>query len=165
MAEPLLLAALLDAVAVGVAHRDAYEASFGRSLAEQLVEARVCLVQKEGGVDEYVDALSGLSQHVDERGDGELGSLFVERHEVGADGASGACLADGRPQGLHVRLERLSRPQGRHPSRSAIVVDPSLDRLGVDAHLLREAGAGPAPGNHDRAQSLVRQSPPRSSER
>lgn len=77
MAEPLLLAALLDVLALGVAQSDPYATAFGGTLAQEVVEARVRLMQKDRSVDKDVDVLAGLGQHVGERGHRDIGALVV----------------------------------------------------------------------------------------
>jgi hypothetical protein len=54
-AEPLLLAAGLDVVAVGVPDRDAEVAAFGGSFSEEFVQPWVRLVEEDGRVYEDVD--------------------------------------------------------------------------------------------------------------
>lgn len=66
VAEPLVLAALLDMRAVRVADRDTDSAPIGSSLSQQVVEPRVRLVKEDGRVHQHVDALASLGQHVHE---------------------------------------------------------------------------------------------------
>jgi hypothetical protein len=50
VAEPLLLAAGLDVVAVGVPDRDADGAAFGGAFGEEFVQPRVRLVKEDGRI-------------------------------------------------------------------------------------------------------------------
>jgi len=64
--EPLFGAALLDIRTVRIADRDTDRTTVGSSLAQQVIQPRVRLVQEDGGVHQYVDVLAGLGQHVHE---------------------------------------------------------------------------------------------------
>lgn len=149
VAEPLFLAAGLDGVAVGVSDCDADGAAFGGAFGEEFVQPRVRLVEEDGRVDEDVDPFPGLSHQVGERREGEVGPLFVERDQFGADGAGGAGLAECRPECVHVFSQCFGRLEGCGTAWDAPEVHPALDRLGVDLDLLSEGGVCPASGCQD----------------
>lgn len=149
VAEPLLLTPGLDVVAVGVPDRDADGAAFGGAFGEEFVQPRVRLVEEDGRVDEDVDPLPGLGHQVGERRDGDVGPLLVERHQLRADGAGGAGLAERRPECMHVFSQGLGRLEGGGTTRDTPEVHPALDRLGVDLDFMGEGGVRPASGRHD----------------
>jgi hypothetical protein len=102
VAEPLFLATLADVLAVRVANCDADRTALSRSLPQQIIEARVRLVQEDGGIHQHINLLASLLQHVHDGGHGDVCPLVVQRHQFRADGASGPRLAERWPKSVHV---------------------------------------------------------------
>src|SRR5262249_49497445 len=128
----LLLATQADAIALGVAERDADAAAGIGSIAEDVDEiGQQLLVQERRGVDEDVDRALSVVEELAPQLRRDVGSVWVEREQLGLACFLGAPVGDVGPEvGLLLAQELDELPavaSVRHAS-----VEPALHGLRID---------------------------------